>query len=55
MQKRTKHSLETIEKMRISALKRDNTQRIKLLPKKENHWNFWNVSFRTNDSKCFGK
>lgn len=40
MQKRTKHSLETIEKMRISALKRDNTQRIKLLPKKENHWNW---------------
>ena len=40
MQKGYKHSKETKEKMRLSALKRDNTKRIQSLPKKEEHWNW---------------
>lgn len=36
-----KVSAETREKMRISALKRDNTKRIASMPKGENHWS-WN-------------
>jgi len=35
-----KYSQETIEKMRASALVRDNTKRIASLPKREDHWNW---------------
>lgn len=38
MQKNAKHTLETKKKMRENALRRDNTNRIKALPKQENHW-----------------
>ena len=40
MQKNTQHKLTTKEKQRISALKRDNTNRIKALPRGKNHWNY---------------
>lgn len=40
MQKKTKHSKETREKMRAVAFSRDNTNRIKALPRGDKHWNF---------------
>lgn len=40
MQKGYKHSEKTITIFRTIALKRDNTNRIKALPKRENHWNW---------------
>jgi len=40
MQKGYKHSEETKKKMRAIALKRDNTNRIKSLPKGNKHWNW---------------
>ncbi|HEC33019.1 MAG TPA: hypothetical protein ENI63_02040 [Candidatus Kaiserbacteria bacterium] len=38
MQKRHKHTKESKEKMRIIALKRDNSNRIKSLPSGKKHW-----------------
>lgn len=38
MQKGFKHTEETKEKMRLSALKRDNEKRLKSLPKGKQHW-----------------
>ena len=40
MQKGFKHSKESREKMRKSALSRDNTKRLKAIPKGKNHWNY---------------
>ena len=40
MQKGHKHKKDTINKQRESALKRDNTNRIKALPRGEKHWNY---------------
>lgn len=40
MQKGYKHSKSTREKMRLSALKRDNGPRILSLPKNKDHWNW---------------
>lgn len=40
MQKGFKHSKETRAKLKISALRRDNSNRIAALPKKEEHWNW---------------
>lgn len=40
MQKGQKHKKQTRSLQSISALKRDNTNRIASLPKKENHWNW---------------
>jgi hypothetical protein len=35
-----KHSLESIEKIRLSAYTRDNSKRIASMPKGKNHWNY---------------
>ena len=40
MQKGYKHSKEAREKMRTSALLRDNTNRLKAIPKGTHHWNW---------------
>lgn len=40
MQKKSKYSKETILKFKEIALTRDNTNRIKSLPRRENHWNW---------------
>lgn len=46
MQKGFKHTKETKEKMRVRALSRDNSNRIKSLPKGEDHWR-WNKDLKT--------
>lgn len=43
MQKGYKHSKETKIRMSLAALKRDNTNRLKSLPKREKHWNWSNT------------
>jgi len=40
MQKGFKHSKITREKMRLSALKRNDNQRLLSLPRNKNHWNW---------------
>lgn len=42
MQKGYKHTEATKEKMRENALSRDNTNRLKALPKGTKHWNWTN-------------
>ncbi len=38
MQKGFKHTKETREKMRLAALRRDNSKRIAAMPKGKDHW-----------------
>lgn len=40
MQKGNNHKIESISKQKLSALKRDDTNRIKALPRGEKHWNY---------------